>query len=53
MKIKKLEYSSHIHQRRIAARGTSLLSDPKAQQEYKIFSRSLLLLVLKRKVPST
>ncbi|CAK9194471.1 unnamed protein product [Sphagnum troendelagicum] len=41
------------YQRRIAARATSLLSDPKAQQEYKIFSRSLLLVILKRKVPST
>jgi hypothetical protein len=41
------------HQRRIAARTTSLLSDPKAQQEYKILSMSLLLVVLKRKVPST
>jgi hypothetical protein len=41
------------HQRRIAARATSLLSDPKAQQEYKILSMSLLLVVLKRKVPST
>ncbi len=41
------------HQRRIAARATSLLSDPKAQQEYKIMSMSLLLVVLKRKVPST
>ncbi|KAH9549923.1 hypothetical protein CY35_10G045000 [Sphagnum magellanicum] len=41
------------HQRRIAARATSLLSDPKAQQEYKIFSMNLLLVVLKRKVRST
>ncbi|KAH9549920.1 hypothetical protein CY35_10G044700 [Sphagnum magellanicum] len=41
------------HQRRIAARATSLLSDPKAQQEYKILSTRLLLVVLKRKVPST
>jgi hypothetical protein len=41
------------HQRRIAARGTSLLSDPKAQQEYNFLSMSLLLVVLKRKVPST
>ncbi|CAM6041024.1 unnamed protein product [Sphagnum compactum] len=40
------------HQRRIAARATSLLSDPKAQQEYKILSMSLLLVVLKRKLPS-
>jgi hypothetical protein len=39
------------HQRRIAARATSLLSDPKAQ--YKIFSMNLLLVVLKRKVRST
>jgi hypothetical protein len=41
------------HQRRIAARATSLLSDPKAQQEYKILSLSYLLVVLKRKVAST
>jgi hypothetical protein len=38
------------YQRRIAARATSLLSDPKAQQEYK--TMSVLLVVLKRKVPS-
>jgi hypothetical protein len=41
------------HQRRIAARATSLLSDPKAQQGYKILSTSFLLVVLKRKGPST
>ncbi len=41
------------YQRCITARATSLLSDPKAQQEYKIFSTSLLLVVLKRKVLST
>jgi len=41
------------HQRHIAARATSLLSDPKAQQEYKIFSTGFLLVVLKRKEPST
>ncbi len=38
------------HQRRIANHATSLLSDPKAQQEYKCFNFSLLLVVLKRKV---
>ncbi|CAK9231051.1 unnamed protein product [Sphagnum troendelagicum] len=41
------------YQRRITAHATSLLSDPKAQQEYKIFRTTLLLVVLKRKVFST
>jgi hypothetical protein len=41
------------HQRRITARATSLLSDPKAQQEYKIFRGTFLHVVLKRKVFST
>jgi gibberellin A4 carboxyl methyltransferase len=41
------------HQRRIAARATSLFSDPKAQREYKVLRTSLLLVVLKRKVCST
>ncbi len=41
------------YQRRITARATSLLSDPKAQQEYKIFTLTLLHVVLKRKVFST
>ncbi|KAH9556208.1 hypothetical protein CY35_07G014400 [Sphagnum magellanicum] len=38
------------HQRRITARATSLLSDPKAQQEYKFFRGTFLHVVLKRKV---
>jgi hypothetical protein len=38
------------YQRRIANHATSLLSDFKAQQEYKCFNLSLLLVVLKRKV---
>ncbi len=41
------------YQRRITARATSLLSDPKAQQEYNIFTLTLLHVVLKRKVFST
>ncbi len=41
------------YQRRITSRATSLLSDPKAQQEYKIFTMTLLHVVLKRKVSST
>jgi hypothetical protein len=41
------------HQRHITARATSLLSDPKAQQEYKIFTATVLHVVLKRKVFST
>jgi hypothetical protein len=41
------------YQRRITARATSLLSDPKAQQEYKIFTLTCLHVVLKRKVFST
>ncbi len=41
------------YQRHITARATSLLSDPKAQQEYKIFRLTLLHVVLKRKVFST
>ncbi|CAK9275652.1 unnamed protein product [Sphagnum jensenii] len=41
------------YQRRITAHATSLLSDPKAQQEYKFFRTTLLLVVLKRKVFST
>lgn len=38
------------HQRRIAARATSVLSDPKAQEEYKCFNLSALVVVLKRKI---
>ncbi len=38
------------HQRHITARATSLLSDPKARQEYKIFTATVLHVVLKRKV---
>ncbi len=38
------------HQRRIANHATSLLSNPKAQQEYKCLNLSFLLVVLKRKV---
>jgi hypothetical protein len=41
------------HQRRIAAHATSVLSDPKAQEEYKCFNVSFLLVVLKRKVPKS
>jgi hypothetical protein len=41
------------HQRRIAAHATSLLSDPKAQEEYKCFNQSFLVVVLKRKVPKS
>jgi hypothetical protein len=41
------------YQRRITARATSLLSDPKAQQEYKVFRTTFLLVVLKRKAFST
>jgi hypothetical protein len=41
------------YQRCITARVTSLLSNPKAQQKYKIFSTSFLLVVIKRKVLST
>jgi hypothetical protein len=41
------------YQRRITARATSLLSDTKAQQEYKIFRTTFLHMVLKRKVFST
>jgi hypothetical protein len=41
------------YQRRITARATSLLSDTKAQQEYKIFRTTFLHVVLKRKVFST
>ncbi len=41
------------YQRRITARAISLLSDPKAQQEYKVFTMTLLHVVLKRKVCST
>jgi hypothetical protein len=41
------------YQGRITARATSLLSDPKAQQGYKIFRVTLLHVVLKRKVFST
>jgi len=37
------------YQRRITAHATSLLSDPKAQQEYKIFESTFLFVVLKRK----
>jgi hypothetical protein len=41
------------YQRRVTARATSLLSDPKAQQEYKVFTLTFLHVVLKRKVSST
>ncbi|KAH9556231.1 hypothetical protein CY35_07G015800 [Sphagnum magellanicum] len=41
------------HQRRITARATSLLSDPKSQQEYRFFRATFLHVVLKRKVFST
>ncbi len=41
------------YQRRITARATSLLSDTKAQQEYKIFGYTFLHVILKRKVFST
>ncbi len=41
------------HQRRITARATSLLSDPKSLQEYKFFRATFLHVVLKRKVFST
>ncbi|CAM6033263.1 unnamed protein product [Sphagnum compactum] len=37
------------YHRRITARATSLLSDPKAQQEYKICRTTFLIVVLKRK----
>jgi hypothetical protein len=41
------------HQRRIAAHATFVLSDPKAQEEYKCFNHSFLPVVLKRKVPKS
>ncbi len=41
------------HQRRIAAHATSILSDPKAQEEDKCFNHSFFLVVLKRKVPKS
>jgi hypothetical protein len=41
------------YQRRITARATFLLSDPKAQREYKIFRTTFLHVILKRKGFST
>jgi hypothetical protein len=38
-----------LHERRMVARATFLLSNPKGQQEYKFLSATFLLVVLKRK----
>jgi hypothetical protein len=38
-----------LHEHRMVARATSLLSDAKGQQEYKFLNATFLLVVLKRK----